>query len=87
MVFEKCYVLIVKQMENERYLESKLVSNSFASYLDLTPKAYEFMSKPESMSIKILETVEMKEASAQSTQARSNVLVPGFKLINQTHNQ
>lgn len=72
-------------MENERYLESKMVTNGFGSYLELTTKAYEFISKPDSAAIKIYETSEMKEANEPI--AKSNLLSTGLKIVNQTHNQ
>lgn len=70
-------------MENERYLESKMVTNGFGSYLELTQKAYDFIAKPECSSIRIYESAEMREADEMK---KSGLLVPSgsFKLVTQT---
>lgn len=73
-------------MENERYLESKMVTNGFGSYLDLTTKGLECILRPNNACIKIFETTEMKSASEVSS-SKPSVSSSGVRILNQTHNQ
>lgn len=52
-----------------------MYSSGFASYLDLTSKAYKLLENPSKMSIKLYETKEMKEAHKENN--KSNLLVQG----------
>ena len=72
-------------MENERYLESKMVTNGFGSYLELSAKGLECIVNPNNTCIKIFETNEMKAASEVSS--KPSVSSSGVRILNQTHNQ
>lgn len=74
-------------MENERYLESKMVTNGFGSYLDLTSKSFECITKPDVACIKIYETAAMKSSNESSTNEAAAKSNSSVRILNQTHNQ
>lgn len=68
-----------QQLMNENYLESKMYSFGFGSFIVLTNKANEFLVDQSKCPIKLYETKEMKEfcdiSAKPSTSSGS-----GFKL-------
>lgn len=52
---------------NEGYMESKMYSGGFGSYIDLTTKAHQFLKDPSKFPIKLYETNEMRDLSMPTT--------------------
>ena len=71
-----------QQLLNESYLSSKMYSSGFGSYIELTPKAHEFLAKYPNLRIKLYETKEMKDHRKAVNLSYMGVsAAPGVKLV------
>jgi hypothetical protein len=62
---------------NEEYLVSKIYPSGFASYVELTKKANEFLANYPNMKLKIYESVEMKQSNQTAAAKQSLSIVSG----------
>ena len=53
---------------NEEYLISKMYPSGFASYIELTKKSTEFMTEYPNVSLKIIDSAEMKQATKPASE-------------------